>query len=443
MATAYKKRIPNENELAFLTIASKIKDGHTVSQDEIACITGYWHNIATCLSEAYTRDGAQGFWKVYEAYYKDYPQLKEWRDLVEMPTAPDDEEKAGEEPDKRFISSESGKRLLKLESIEDIYETPDAEYLIAKILETATVSMLYGTTGTGKTFTSVHTALSVAHGLLWNGRKTKAGPVWFINTEGRRGLKKRIRAWYAEHPELELSANFKIIPWSLDLREYLQELQNTLDEAKEKPVLIVIDNFSMCTNGIEQNKQEQVAPVLRDLHELAETYACHIMIVHHTNKDDDFNGTMAFKNHVDAMIKLRKEDKADKDSPIIISSEKARDDEPFKDIRMELKSVNLYYDEENQDFITSCVTVPYADTPVKANDLKDGPRNALDILGDRHLSHSEWQKECIKELGISTSTFDRYIKELLKKGYIRKGKTNGKVYEVYHAVVREGEARGE
>src|SRR5450755_3507745 len=155
MATAYKKRIPNENELAFLTIASKIKDGHTVSQDEIACITGYWHNIATCLSEAYTRDGAQWFWKVYEAYYKDYPQLKEWRDLVEMPTAPDDEEgKPGQEPDKRFTSRD-GKRIIKLHSIEEIYALPDPVYLIPKILLSVGLSMLFGMSGTGKTFSAL------------------------------------------------------------------------------------------------------------------------------------------------------------------------------------------------------------------------------------------------------------------------------------------------
>jgi KaiC/GvpD/RAD55 family RecA-like ATPase len=439
--TLSKKPVPNPQEQAFIETLRKIKDGHISSQEAIDVPISWkqWQKEAiSLLHRSYMDGNLKGFWDFYEVLAYDHSELKDWRKLVETQAAPDDQAE-----DKRFTTDATGKRLLKLSSIENIYSIPDVNYLIAKTLEVSSVSLLYGMSGTGKTFTALHLALSIAHGQYWYGRKTKCGPVWFVNTEGGRSLKKRIQAWYIEHDALELTDNFKIIPWSLDLREYLQELTDTLDSAKEKPVLIVLDNFSMCVAGIDQNKQDEVTPILRSLHAIAEEYGSHVMLVHHTNKEGDFNGTMAFRNHVDAMIELRKTEKNDKNSPILFTSQKARDDEPFSDIRTELKSINLYYDEEEQDFVTSCVTVLCSDGIVKAADLSDVEQNILDILGDSYLGFSEWEKECIKEMKIAAKTFDRARKKLLDKGYVRKQKIENKRFEMYCAVDKTRDATNE
>jgi DNA-binding MarR family transcriptional regulator/KaiC/GvpD/RAD55 family RecA-like ATPase len=434
LQTLTKKPVPNPQEQAIIETLSKIKDGRISGQEAIESLNlpARWKEIVKELYAVYMDVGTEGYWNAYEALYHDHSQLKDWRKFVETSAAPDDQPE-----DKRFTTDATGKRLLKLSSTEDIYNIPDANYLIAKTLEVSSVSLLYGMSGTGKTFTALHLALSVAHGQYWYGRKVKCGPVWFVNTEGGRSLKKRIKAWYIAHDELEPTDNFKIIPWSLDLREYLQELTDTLDSAREKPVLIVLDNFSMCVAGIDQNKQDEVTPILRSLHAIAEEYGSHVMLVHHTNKEGDFNGTMAFRNHVDAMIELRKEDKADKNSPILFSCQKARDDEPFSDIRTELKSVNMYFDEEEQNFVTSCVTVLCSDGAIKAADLSDTEQNVLDILGDRYLPNNEWKTECMNELKISTSTFDRAVKKLFARKYVEKGKLENKRYEVYHRARKE------
>ena len=131
-------------------------------------------------------------------------------------------------------------------------------------------------------------------------------------------MKKRLKAWYSYHADLEPTSNFQVIPWSLDLHAHFADLLYTVEQQEQKPALIVIDNFSMCTPGVDQNKQEQVAPILRQLNALAGEYELHVMIIHHTNKQGDANGSMAFRNHVDTMIELRKEDRADKDSAVAL-----------------------------------------------------------------------------------------------------------------------------
>lgn len=338
-----------------------------------------------------------------------------------------------EQKDKRFTTDKDGKRLIKLHAIEDIYQLSDPVYLIAPILESIAMSMVYGMSGTGKTFTALNIGLCIAHGLYWLGRRVKRGTVWYVNTEGGRGLKKRLQAWYKEHSDLSPSPHFKVIPWSLDLREHFQDLLNTLEclSAEEKPSLLIFDNFSMCTTGINQNKQEEVTPVLKRLNDLAQDQECHVMILHHTNKENDANGTMAFRNHVDHMIELKKEDKADKNSPILFCCQKTRDDEPFSDIKTELKQITLSTNPETLESVTSCVVVA-SESPIKTEGLKDTAQNILDILGDRSLLFTDWQKECTDTLKISKATFERYRGELSKKGYIEKHIPDGQKIYHYH-----------
>jgi hypothetical protein len=345
--------------------------------------------------------------------------------------APEPEQKE----DKRFIPGPDGKRIIKFHSVEDIYSLPDPDYLIRLILESIGVSLMYGLSGTGKTFSALHIALSIAHGLFWMGRHVKQGIVWYINTEGGRSLKKRLKAWYQEHDDLSPTPNFKVIPWSLDLRDNFQDLLNTLDAMSEheKPTIIIFDNFSMCTSGLDQTKQEQVAPILRILNDLAQDRECHIMVLHHTNKENDVNGSMAFRNHVDTMIELKREDRADKNSPILFTCQKARDDEPFSPIKTELKQVTLYTDPVTLETVTSCVVVE-SEAPIKQLGLKDTAQNIFDLLGDTPRSYTDWKKEAMDALHISKATFDRYRDELLAKQYIEKCKVDGIKFEQYRKV---------
>src|SRR6266571_390017 len=347
-----------------------------------------------------------------------------------------EEEKEKEDP--RFTKGKNDRQILKLSSIEDIYNLSDPEYLISKVLQTASVSLIYGVSGTGKTFTCLDLALSIAHGIAWRGRKVKQGPVWFVNTEGGRALKKRLKAWYQEHPGLLPSPDFKVIPWSLDLRENYQTRLDTLKDQDEAPILILFYNFSMCTDKVNQNLQEEVAAILRRLHFIADSYECHIMIVHHTNKEGDVNGTMAFRNHVDNMIELKKEDKSQKDSPILFSSQKARDDEPFGDIRIELKTVNLYADPETGEWLTSCV-IADCEQAEPEKFVPQTQKQVLEILkAHGQLTCAQWLKHCASVYQMSETTFYRLRGIVEKEGLATTTAEKVKGKSVYYSLTEKG-----
>lgn len=356
-------------------------------------------------------------------------------------TEDEDEEESNEQDDWRFTEGKNKKKILKFSSIEDIYNLPNPTYLISRVLQIASVSLLYGISGTGKTFTCLDLALSIAHGILWHGRKVKQGPVWYINTEGGRALKKRLKAWYQEHPWLSPSPNFKVIPWSLDLLADYQTLLDTLEEQGEVPALITFDNFSMCTDKVNQNLQEEVAAILKRLHYIADKYGCHIMMVHHTNKEGDVNGTMAFRNHVDTMIELKKEDKSQKDSPILFSSQKARDDEPFGDIRTELKQVQLYADHETGEWVTSCVVTDCdkAEPEKSALQTQKQVKQVLEILkAHGQLTCTQWLKHCVATYKMSERNFYRFRADVEQEGLVTMATNSNKARGAYYCLTDKG-----
>lgn len=421
------KRIPNENEMQFIEDARRIREGQFTDASQLTC-TGNLRECAEELLRAFKEDGEPGFWTSYNALKVDNPLMGDWEAAIKTASAPGEKET---EQDDRFTTGKNGKRIIKLWSIEDIYALPEPDYLIEPIFPSVGVSIIYGLSGTGKTFATLGIGLSVAHGKEWMGRHVHQGTVFYINSEGRSSLGKRIKAWYKENAPLKPSSRFRIIPWGLDLQEHLSTLLDTIEDMAEeqKPDLLVFDNFSMCAD-IDQNKQNEVAPILKILNDLAEKLQCHILILHHTTKEDNFNGSMAFRNHTDVMIELKREDKADNHSPILFHSQKARDDEPFNDIRTELKQVTLYVKEDTLQPVTSCVVVP-SETPSKGDALHDVAQNILDLLGDTPRSYTDWSKEAMKALGISKATFDRYKRLLEAKNHIEKCKVDGVKYEQY------------
>lgn len=319
------------------------------------------------------------------------------------------------------------KKTLPLLSIQDIVNAPPPVYIIHQMFQVGAVSLIYGESGTGKSFIITDIGLHAAHGKEWQAYKVKECYVWYISTEGNASLKKRYLAWYKKH-ELPFSLNFQTITETFDLQTDYQSLLNTMKAQERKPNLIIIDNLSMCTD-IDQNKQNEVAPLLRAMHYIADTYKCHIAIIHHSNSTGKFNGSMAFKNHVDMMIEIKKVHPRKHNSPIIFHCEKPRDDEPFKDIILELEQVYLYPDSETGEPITSCVIVDSSKS--YHNDQEDTSQAHLHVLESLYehesLRWTKWKELCEERCNISGATFSRILRTVRGKGLIDQ---SGKKYQL-------------
>lgn len=404
------------------------------SEEILAMIpTGEATEIIQALSEALEEGKEVGVRRAFLTFCRDIDAknkangnkpnwLAELRNKVPpRPGTEGEQVQEQEQTDQRFRTGKTGKKVIVRFTEDDIEALPDKEELIKDVLEKGTVSMIYGPAGTGKTFSSLHISYCVAHGISWFGHEVKKGRVWYINTEGGRGLKPRIAAWRKEYKRGKTS-NIEFITWPVHLKEHSQELLDTVEEADEKPDLLVVDNYSMCATGTNQNDQMEVTRTLMVLHEIAQRYGCHCLLVHHSNWTGKVNGSAAFRNHVDTMLDLSR---PSKESPVIVlKCEKQRDGAEFADIHLELKVVSPYAHPVTGEDITSCV-VARSDAPVQ-KDLNPKQRQCLDLLCDG-MTFAEWYKFVKDNVGTSEKTLIRYRDDIfIERGLIVKDEQEGK-----------------
>jgi hypothetical protein len=69
------------------------------------------------------------------------------------------------------------------------------KWVIKGWLPEGSVAMVFGDSGSGKTFFTLDMACRIAAGMEWNGKRTKHGVVVYMAGEGNFGLRQRVAAW--------------------------------------------------------------------------------------------------------------------------------------------------------------------------------------------------------------------------------------------------------
>jgi hypothetical protein len=112
--------------------------------------------------------------------------------------------------------------------------------------------VLYGASGSVKTFILVDIGLHVACGWDWAECNVTQTPVVFIAAEGAGGIKKRITGWKQDRKNLPDDAPFYLIKVAPNLGTAggdLKELIASIEAAGLHPGLICIDTVSQSLGG--------------------------------------------------------------------------------------------------------------------------------------------------------------------------------------------------
>jgi AAA domain len=170
-----------------------------------------------------------------------------------------------------FNTDTDGKRTYRTYTLDDIETFSDIKWLVQNVLQCSTTSLLYGDSNTGKTFIGLDIALRVATGMTWQGRKVQAGRVLYIYAEGKLGLKPRWQAW-KKHFNGTATDNISFIPCPVHLIGNRDELTRTVESLPDKPVLVIVDTFSMCAPDTNENAANEVSRVLEVANYIKRTY---------------------------------------------------------------------------------------------------------------------------------------------------------------------------
>ena len=258
-------------------------------------------------------------------------------------------------------------------------------WLIKNVLPDAGLIVLFGASGSGKTFVAIDLAFAIARGVAWRGNRTKKGRVMIIAAEGGRGMSKRLKATCDYHKIDPNDADIGLltVPPNFLLSEDVTELAAAVAASGGADVIIV-DTMAQVTPGANENSSEDVGLALANARALETATGATIIMIDHSGKDASkgVRGWSGKRAAADAELEVLKYENGTRE--LRITKMKDGDDGLKWGFRLETIIVGT---DADGDPITSCVAVE-ADIPspvlveigTKAQRFGPKERHVLEII---------------------------------------------------------------
>jgi 5S rRNA maturation endonuclease (ribonuclease M5) len=315
---------------------------------------------------------------------------------------------------------------LKSYSIEELVNIPRKEALIKRWLDRSAMSVVYGNSGSGKTFLAIDMCFHIAMGREWSGNRVHQGTVVYIAAEGGGGIRKRFEAllkyYYLESKDVPL----RVIPAPVDLCSTDADTDALILECQEHNAeIIVVDTLSRALAGGDENGPKDMGAFVVHCDHLRQAVDAHVMVIHHSGKDiaKGARGHTSLRAATDTEIELVKDDFT---GTVTATSKKQRDQEEGQTFSYVLHSVGIDTDQDG-DVIDSCVVEPVEGevklkvklSPAQYN-AKKAMLNHLAGSDQKGLTLPEWRQLMIDK-GVTDKRTRAYtIKDQLDaKGVIR------------------------
>ena len=278
------------------------------------------------------------------------PELDRWRerfgsDLVRMVQGAEKYQPKEPEPVKSTNLTETHSQVKEA--------TKNIKWLVKNVIPQDAMGMLFGASGTFKSFIAIDLALSVLHGQEWTKRKTAKGAVYYVAAEGGAGVSRRVDAW---HRGVDVPENLYYCrtPLLLSSKEEIGALRASIAALPEIPVLIIIDTLSQTFAG-DENSSSDIATYLRMLNsELRAAFNCTVLVIHHTGHSatERPRGSSAITANVDFLLGCYRSDPEGMNARVDVTKQK--DGDLVKGMYFDLDRHVLGQDDEG-DEITSLV----------------------------------------------------------------------------------------
>ena len=214
-----------------------------------------------------------------------------------------------------------------------INNMPDKKWLIDGLIGEKEVGILYGKSGSGKTFVAIDLMMSAVDGKHFAGKFNLDRPltVAIATGEGGLALKKRIVAAREFH-NTKNGDNAQI--FVNGLRFYDDEhIASFVEEWKRfenrQLDLLIVDTLSAAMGGNDDASGREMGVVFQRARYLADELGCTVLFVHHPRKNDsEFRGSGKIMNDVDFMIQVDNK---------TMSCRKLKDEEMFLPIKFDLQ----------------------------------------------------------------------------------------------------------
>ena len=307
----------------------------------------------------------------------------------------------------------------------------EIHHLIKGWLPAEAFGVVYGDSGSFKSFFVLSWAVHIALGREWNGCKVEQRPVLYIAGEGGVGVRQRIKALADEY-------NGRAgIPglYRLDHAVYLdgdeKELPSLLGAVNEKRNevgkdfgLVIFDTTARCMTG-DENSNTDMGRLIQICGELTAQTGATALLVHHTGKGDakTARGASALRGACDYEYLIERGKTPD--PQVVVKCTKMKDGKDDHAAQFTLKERHLFHDSDG-DPVTSLVCSD-SGNPVMASAV-----SGLDKPSLTPRQQSIWQavrarqqrgdstaravvRDDIKAQGAYTKNYSRDLQSLIDK----------------------------
>ncbi len=258
-------------------------------------------------------------------------------------------------------------------------------YLIKGVLEVGAIGMVFGQSGSGKSFVGVDWACSIATGKPWHDIPVKKGAVVILAGEGFGGLDRRLAAWNIKYPaanlaDAQLFVTRRTVPFDETAKEIILA---AIKDSGTTPTLIEIDTINRHLVG-DENSAKDAADFIRVCGEIQSEIGAAILLIHHEGvQSGRARGSTAFRASMDSEVYIS----MDK-GVIEVSCKKAKDEQMFPSMYFSLENVKLPIVNEDNEAVCSAVPVP-TDAPDAEETLNANTDHALTVLRGMWAEYQE------------------------------------------------------
>ncbi len=278
-------------------------------------------------------------------------------------------------------------KLLRLVQFEEMRPRLADGYLMKHLLGSAAMAVVYGESGSGKTFFALHLSLSVAAGMECFGRRVRRVGVCYVAAEAGPGIENRVAA-YKREVEFPETMPFVALETSIDLCKDAADLHKLVaaircqDDLGFPIGLIVVDTLSRTMGGGNENQPDDMGAFVRNIDALRAATGAAVLIVHHSGKNLALGarGHSLLRAATDTEIEITRDD-----ATKLITARVTKQRELATDgtIVFTLRQVELGIDQDG-DPVTSCVVEESDEQPSgkAVRPLSKAQGRALQLLAE-------------------------------------------------------------
>lgn len=251
------------------------------------------------------------------------------------------------------------------------------DWLIKNVLPRAELVVMYGQSGTGKSFLALDLCAAICRGVAWRDYLTNEGRVVYVCAEGSGGFKQRLKA-YATQYDVVLSELGVIsdAPNLLDVKDVAGMTKAI--QGFGKVDVVVIDTLSASIPGGDENAGKDLGQVVNHCKFIHRKTGALVVLVHHSGKDASrgARGWSGLRAAADAEIEITRNGDFR-----TASVTKMKDGSDGRQWSFKLKTVVLGIDVDG-DELTSCVLEHVEAPPAPADRVEPKglyPKTALTV----------------------------------------------------------------